>query len=108
MPLYLQGAKLVQQYNSAPLFDSMGLVVVAVSYEGQLTLNFTLCPDVAPDGECLTDLVQESLDTIEKMASSASSDHAPEFPITSTPTLTDGVLSYLEGLLKKRLPRTRR
>jgi len=108
VPLYLQGAKLVQQYNSAPLFDSMGLVVVAVSYEGQLTLNFTLCPDVAPDGECLTDLVQESLDTIEKMASSASSDHAPEFPITSTPTLTDGVLSYLEGLLKKRLPRTRR
>ncbi|WP_372965483.1 wax ester/triacylglycerol synthase family O-acyltransferase [Marinobacter sp.] len=107
-PLYLQGAKLVQQYNSAPLFDSMGMVIVAVSYEGKLTLNFTLCPDVAPDGERLEELVQESVDSIEKKAGTAGEIILEAPPMTNTQSLTDGVLSYLETLLKKRLPRIKR
>jgi hypothetical protein len=68
VPLYLQGARLVRQYNSAPLFDSLGLVVVAVSYQGTLTLNFTLCPDVVADGASLSDHVSASLDAIESQA----------------------------------------
>mgnify|MGYP000923868798 CR=1 FL=1 len=68
VPLYLQGARLVRHYNSAPLFDSLGLVIVAVSYQGQLTLNFTLCPDVVADSDQLPELVHASLEAIEQAA----------------------------------------
>src|SRR5690606_12741049 len=108
VPLFLQGAKLIQQYNSAPLFDSLGLVVVAVSYEGKLTLNFTLCPDVVPDGESLKHLVHDRLDATEKMAATASEDETPEHITSNTPFQTEGAMSDLEELLKTRLPKIMR
>ncbi|PAV24590.1 wax ester/triacylglycerol synthase family O-acyltransferase [Tamilnaduibacter salinus] len=101
-PLYLQGARLVRQYNAAPLFDSMGLVVVAVSYEGQLTLNFTICPDVVPDGEQLTGLVDESLDAIESAAMNLPAESEPELMESSQDSsLLDDALTAIEGVLRK-------
>ncbi|RBW48184.1 WS/DGAT/MGAT family O-acyltransferase [Marinobacter sp. F3R11] len=69
VPLYLQGAKLIHQYNAAPLSEGMGLVIVAMSYQGSLTLNFTICPDVVAQGNRLRNHVTESLEAIEKAAS---------------------------------------
>jgi len=69
VPLYLRGAKLAQQYNAAPLFDGMSLAIIAVSYQGSLTLNFTLCPDVAVQGDSLRNHVNASLEAIEEAVS---------------------------------------
>jgi len=108
VPLYLQGARLVQQYNSAPLFDSLGLVIVAVSYQGRLTLNFTLCPDVVADGHTLEPLVEQSLNAIE----AGITELGPEYDCHCSPTevssLTDDLLTYLEGAVKGGLARLRR
>ena len=108
VPLYLQGARLVQQYNTAPLFDSMGLVIVAVSYEGRLTLNFTTCPDVVAHGTSLQAHVDESLNAIEAAMEQLGSDDAKE-PIAAsrTQTLADDTMAAMEGLLKKALKRFR-
>ncbi len=70
VPLYLQGARLVKQINTSPLFDGAGLVILAVSYEGNINFNITLCPDLIPDGEALPQLLEESLATIESAARS--------------------------------------
>lgn len=108
VPLYLQGARLVKQFNSAPLFDSMGLVIVAVSYQGFLTVNFTLCPDVVADGESLPTLLEDSLESIESAAEilPPQDEDAPEYP-DSHPTLTDEALNLMEGVLRKTFRRFR-
>ncbi|WP_166266410.1 WS/DGAT/MGAT family O-acyltransferase [Marinobacter caseinilyticus] len=107
VPLYLQGARLIRQYNTAPLFDSMGLVIVAVSYQGTLTLNFTLCPDVVPDGEKLQPLVIDSLACIEdaslQLPSEPESSNHPEGRVT----LTDEALTFVEGMIRKTVQRLR-
>lgn len=108
VPLYLQGARLVRQYNSAPLFDSLGLVIVAVSYQGQLTLNFTLCPDVVADSNQLPELVHDSLEAIEKAAAELGPDQGHEQFPEPQHNLTDDVLAYVEKLLKGGLGRFRR
>ncbi|HLV76883.1 MAG TPA: wax ester/triacylglycerol synthase family O-acyltransferase [Marinobacter sp.] len=103
IPLYLQGARLVQQFNSAPLFDTMGLVIVAVSYEGRLTLNFTLCPDVVPDGERFARLTEASLASIEQAVDSLGPEDDDDTPGSETSTLTEEMMTYLEGALKSSL-----
>jgi len=108
VPLYLQGARLIQQYNTAPLFDSMGLVIVAVSYQGKLTLNFTLCPDVVADGALLPDLVEDSLASIESHAPGVETAETGDSPREATGhSLTDDALTFLEGALRKTLNRFR-
>jgi len=108
VPQYLQGARLVRQYNTAPLFDSMGLVIVAVSYQGKLTLNFTLCPDVVADGMSFPDLVEESLASIESTAPNVEPAESGDAPREVTgQSLTDEALTLLEGALRKTLKRFR-
>ncbi|QSP96108.1 wax ester/triacylglycerol synthase family O-acyltransferase [Marinobacter salinisoli] len=108
VPLYLQGARLIQQYNTAPLFDGLGLVIVAVSYQGQLTVNFTLCPDVVPEGESLASYVEQSLSAIEAAAADLGNEDSQETAADhAQSTLTDDVLNALEGALKKAIHRIR-
>ena len=73
VPLYLQGARLVHQVNSVPLFHGAGLAILAVSYAGSVHFNLTLCPELIPDGDCLPGLILESLDVIERSALSTNS-----------------------------------
>ncbi|MEX0605236.1 MAG: wax ester/triacylglycerol synthase family O-acyltransferase [Marinobacter sp.] len=107
VPLYLQGAQLVRQYNMAPLFDSMGLVIVAVSYQGTLTINFTLCPDVVPDGEKLKMLVTESLISIEEAAADLPPDTDQDYSQENRQTLTDDALNLMAGVIRKTVQRLR-
>lgn len=108
VPLYLQGAQLMSQYNTAPLFDSMGLVIVAVSYQGLLTVNFTLCPDVVPEGDSLAELMHESLSSIEKAASELPPEqHEPDLQQAPQGSLVEGALTVMEGVLKKTVRRFR-
>jgi WS/DGAT/MGAT family acyltransferase len=109
VPMYLQGARLVRQYNTAPLFDSMGLVIVAVSYEGALTVNFTLCPDVVEDGETLTDLLNESLEAIEAASEELpAGSNEPEYHEQQNQSLVDEALSAMESVLRNTVGRFRR
>jgi hypothetical protein len=108
VPLYLQGARLTAQFNTAPLFDSMGLVIVAVSYQGTLTVNFTLCPDVVAGGESLTTMLEESLDAIEVAAANLSEDTGDSgFETEEHTTLMDDALTLMEGALRKTVARFR-
>ncbi|WP_100641364.1 wax ester/triacylglycerol synthase family O-acyltransferase [Marinobacter salexigens] len=109
VPLYLQGARLVQQYNAAPLFDSMGMAIVAISYQGSLTLSFTICPDVVADGSSLQTYVYESLDAIEEAASKLDSEELlTSFEDTRPETMADEVMGFLEGALKNVTGRFKR
>ncbi len=102
VPLYLQGARLVKQFNTAPLFDSMGLVVVAVSYQGKLTVNFTLCPDVVAEGESLAGHLNDSLSAIENAAANLTPEtEDPRFEAEVPATLMDDALNVMEGALRK-------
>jgi len=109
IPLFLQGAPLLRQFNTAPLFVSMGLVIVAVSYQQALTLNFTLCPDAVPDGDRLASLAEDSLQAIEEAAERAGP--AGERPEPSgmfrSESLAGEALGYMEGLARKTLRRRR-
>lgn len=108
VPLYLQGARLTAQFNTAPLFDSMGLVIVAVSYEGRLTVNFTLCPDVVVGGEALATLLEESLDAIEAAAANLDEDSSgASFDTDTRSTLIDDALTIMAGALRKTVGRFR-
>jgi len=108
VPLYLQGARLVRQYNTAPLFDTMGLVIVAVSYQGSLTINFTLCPDVVADGASLADLTDQSLSAIEEAAGKLEPEEADDYDgETDGHSLANDALGALEGLLQKTVKRFR-
>lgn len=68
VPLYLKGARLVQQVNSAPLFHGAGLAILALSYAGAMHLNLTTCPDLVPDGDQLTALMETAVEAIEASA----------------------------------------
>ena len=102
VPLYLQGARLIRQFNFAPLFDGMALVIVAVSYEGNLTLNLTLAPDVVPDGDSFEELALSSLTTIEAAAAALSgNEEVMEEPEENrTAPLMEAVLDRAESLIE--------
>jgi len=102
VPLYLQGARLIRQFNFAPLFDGMALVIVAVSYEGTLTLNLTLAPDVVADGETFEELAFTSLSAIEAAAAQLpESDPSLTGPERTGPSpVLDAVLDRAETLLE--------
>lgn len=109
VPLYLQGAKLIHQFNSAPLFNGLALVMLVVSYEGKLTFNMTLCPDVVPQAEQLPDLINESLQAIE----TALVDLLPETEADlsqqiQNEALMKDVLRYCESLFGKALGKVRK
>ncbi len=62
-PLYFCGAKLISYYGLGPIMDSMGLIHPVLSYNGQLNMSFTSCPEMLPDppayAECLKDSFEE-------------------------------------------------
>jgi hypothetical protein len=86
----------------------MGLVIVAVSYQGTLTVNFTLCPDVVAGGESLTTMLEDSLDAIEVAAANLSEDTGDSgFETEEHTTLMDDALTLMEGALRKTVARFR-
>ena len=101
VPLYLQGARLIRQFNFAPLFDGMGLVIVAISYEGRLTFNLTMAPDVVPDGDSFAGLMRESLEAIEAAAPRLPvEDSTSERGRDSSHVITDALLDTVESVME--------
>jgi hypothetical protein len=57
VPLYLAGARLVQQHGMAPLANNMGLFVATPSYNGRIAFSIicerAIMPDIAFFRECI-------------------------------------------------------
>lgn len=49
IPVYLHGAKCLQQFGLVPLGEGLGLFLVALSYNGKLTISITTTKDIIPD-----------------------------------------------------------
>lgn len=98
--LYLSSAKLEAQSCSAPLFDGLGLVIVALSYNGVVDIAVTSTPEVMPDMQVMLDAVgialndlEVALDKAELSTLDAEVDESqPELPVVLTKSIWDEVL----------------
>lgn len=77
-PLYCAGAKVVTQYGVGPMFDSLGMILVLLSYNGTVNITATVCPDLVPDAGGLPDLLQAGLAELEASAMPSADGKDPE------------------------------
>ena len=105
--LYLSSAKLEAQSNSAPLFDGLGLVVVALSYNGVLDIAVTSTPEVMPDMQIMTDAIGIALNdlevAVEKTTITSVDSELPsntsELPVVLTKSIWDEVMEKAKGVV---------
>ena len=69
-PLYFNGAKLLKSTGCAPVLDGMGLLLGAISYNGEIVLSISACRDIVPDPEFLAACLKRSFQGLKKAASS--------------------------------------
>jgi len=67
-PLYLNGAKLIKSTGFAPVIDGMGLIISAISYNGEIVFSFTGCREITPDPEQLSACTIASFQALKKAA----------------------------------------
>jgi WS/DGAT/MGAT family acyltransferase len=67
-PLYLNGAKLIKSTGFAPVIDGMGLIISAISYNGEIIFSFTGCREITPDPEQLSACTSVSFNSLKKAA----------------------------------------
>jgi WS/DGAT/MGAT family acyltransferase len=67
-PLYFNGAKLIKMTGCAPIVDGMGLIITAISYNGEIVFSFTGCRDMTPDPERLSAYSVASFKALRKDA----------------------------------------
>ena len=68
IPMYMNGAEMMGFMATAPVMDGMGLIIVAMSYNGLLNISFTCCRDIMPDPEFFAQCMQESFDELKLAA----------------------------------------
>ncbi len=71
LPLYLNGARLLAAYPSVPLFETQGLGIALLSYDGRLHWGFLADPSVVPDLEELVYVIAVSFCELLECASEA-------------------------------------
>lgn len=106
-PLFLGSAKLEAQSNSAPLFDGLGLVIVALSYNGVIDIAVTSTPEVMPDMQIMTDAIGIALNDLEVAvekttvtsieADPAEARSGSELSVVLTKSIWDEVLEKAKG-----------
>jgi hypothetical protein len=67
-PWYLNGARLLLSTGAAPVIDGMGLIITAISYNGDMVFSFTACRRMLPDPEFLRACASECFDSLESAA----------------------------------------
>jgi diacylglycerol O-acyltransferase len=65
MPLFLNGAQMIQPYSMAPLIDGLGLLIVLFSYAGRVYIGAFGCRELLPDLDLLMDKLQPALEDLE-------------------------------------------
>ncbi|GAB5450849.1 MAG: wax ester/triacylglycerol synthase family O-acyltransferase [Halioglobus sp.] len=68
IPLYNTGAKMVANYGTGPVQDSLGLFHVISSYCGQFVISATSCRVMMPDPEFYRQCLQESFEELRDAA----------------------------------------
>jgi len=67
-PLYLNGAKLLKSTGCGPIIDGMGLILTAISYNGEIVLSMTGCREITPDPEFFVACARRSFQALKKAA----------------------------------------
>jgi WS/DGAT/MGAT family acyltransferase len=67
-PLYLAGARMLNVYGTAPVFDGLGLILVITSYLDHLTVSATADHDTVADPEQLVEDIAAEFDALERAA----------------------------------------
>jgi len=65
VPIYSTGAKMVANFGTGPILDSMGLFHVISSYCGDFTISTTSCRDMMPDPAFYTECLRQSFDELK-------------------------------------------
>lgn len=91
VPLYLNGAQLIAQYNLAPLMHGMGLVHTVFSYNGMVTITFASCPDMISDPREYEACLQNSLEDLLKACSVETDIPAPNVSAEDDLTQIKGI-----------------
>jgi len=68
VPFYLAGAKINSVFGMAPILDGLGLLLVVLSYQDQISIGINSCETIVPDPEFLADCLGRSLDELETAA----------------------------------------
>jgi WS/DGAT/MGAT family acyltransferase len=76
-PLYLNGAKLLMSTGCGPVLDGMGLILTAISYDGEIALSLTSCREIVPDPEHLVACMKRAFQNLKKAASDESKKSKP-------------------------------
>ena len=69
-PLYFNGARLLKSTGCAPVIDGMGLLIGAISYNGDIVLSISACREVVPDPEFLAACLGRSFQQLRKESAS--------------------------------------
>ncbi len=64
-PLYVNGAKLVEQYPMSMLIDGQALNITVTSHDERLDFGVLACPSAVPDPQRLADYLEDALSEIE-------------------------------------------
>ncbi|MFT5571375.1 MAG: diacylglycerol O-acyltransferase [Cryomorphaceae bacterium] len=70
MPVYMNGAKLINQMGLGPLADRMGLFIAVTSYNGSMTFAATSCRRTMPDIEFFIQCLDDSFAELKQAAAS--------------------------------------
>ncbi len=69
--VYMNGARLVDQYGLGPLAHNMGLFVAALSYKGNITFSITSERKIMPDIEFFRQCLQAAFEEYRELAKAA-------------------------------------
>jgi WS/DGAT/MGAT family acyltransferase len=67
-PLQLGTTEMVHSLGMAPITDGQGMILVVTSYNGQLTISATACPEMMPDLQVFLGYLEWSLEDLEQTA----------------------------------------
>jgi WS/DGAT/MGAT family acyltransferase len=76
-PLYFNGAKLLKSTGCAPVIDGMGLILTAISYNGEVVMSITSCRDITPDPEFFMACLGRSFRSLKKAATEQLKERKP-------------------------------
>jgi WS/DGAT/MGAT family acyltransferase len=67
-PLYLNGAKLLMSTGCGPVIDGMGLIIGAISYNGDVVFSITACREIVSDPAFLTQCIKRAFQETKQAA----------------------------------------
>jgi hypothetical protein len=67
MPVFMNGARLIESYPLVPLFDNQALGIALFSYDGQLHWGFNADWDALPDLHEFVQLIEREFENLRKL-----------------------------------------